>query len=200
MIVPTIYVDLDGVLADFDAKIFELFGGRGKAEIEKPNWGLVAEHQNIYATLSPMSDAFDLMNYLEHDFAPAYRDLLMVFGTPKIEILSAIPKRGHFPHAANDKRNWVHDHFGVYRVNFGPYAQDKQYHLRSEYDVLIDDMKINVDQWTARGGLGVLHSCATDTRLLLDAKIQWMRDELGATITKILKEVPPNDGLVKGEI
>lgn len=48
------------------------------------------------------------------------------------------------------------------KVNFGPYAKDKQYHCEVG-DILIDDSSINIEQWRARGGIGILHTSTDDT-------------------------------------
>ena len=144
----TIYVDLDGVLANMEGYVRAHFGDNWKAEIEKPNWGLVGDiHQRLYRDLHPMEDAHTLWNFLNE----TYHD---------VQVLTAIPKRAHFPYAVNDKREWVHKHFGKnVKVNFGPYAYDKQFHCKPG-DILIDDMQINIDQWNAVGGYGILHTSA----------------------------------------
>ena len=147
----TMYLDLDGVLANMEGYLQEHYGDKWKEEIEKPNWGDVgASHQRIYSKLEPMPDAHQLVKDLR-------------FWFDDIRILTAIPKRAHFPHAVNDKRDWVHKHFGSdMKVHFGPYAYDKQFHCQPG-DYLIDDMKINIEQWNAVGGYGILHTSAEDS-------------------------------------
>lgn len=148
----TIYVDLDGVLANMEGYVRAHFGDNWKAEIEKLNWGLVgANHQRMYLLLEPMEDAHSLWEFLHLH----YND---------VQILTAIPKRAHFPHSVNDKRDWVHKHFGKdVKVNFGPYAYDKQFHCKPG-DILIDDMQINIDQWNASGGTSILHTTTENTK------------------------------------
>lgn len=148
-----VFCDMDGVLADFERTAQEILGPdyNWKDEVEKPHWGKVGEIQDIYSRLHVMNGAHMLMDYLRNNF-------------DKVEILTAIPKRASFPTAVNDKRNWIHKHFGSeIRVNFGPYAEDKQYHIRDMHDILIDDMVRNIDQWHKRGGIGFTHVDARDT-------------------------------------
>lgn len=146
----TIFVDMDGVVANFEGKAIELFGADWKSEIEKPNWGRVSEIQNLYETLEPMPDAHELWDYLKYNF-------------DDVQILTAIPKRAHFPEVVNHKRAWVHRHFGPVRVNFGPYAFDKQFHCRTSDDILIDDTAINCNQWIEADGRAILHTSASNT-------------------------------------
>jgi len=148
----TVFVDLDGVLANFEGAVKQIFGEHAwKAEIEKPNWGGLAQYQDIYLNLPVMDDAYVLWNYLTDN----YHD---------VQILSAIPRRAYFPDAVNHKREWVWANFGSnVRVNFGPYAYDKQFHIRHPHDILIDDMKINCDQWKERGARSIWHTSAEFT-------------------------------------
>ena len=147
----TIYVDLDGVLANMEGYLQRHYGDNWKTEIEKPNWGDVAtSHQRLYLDLEPMADAHELWDWLNKTYN-------------HVEILTAIPKRAYFPNAVNDKRDWVHKHFGKsVKVNFGPYAYDKQFHC-TPGDILIDDMQINIEQWNTVGGYGILHTTAEDS-------------------------------------
>ena len=147
----TVYVDLDGVLANMEGYLHTHFGEHWKKEIEKPNWGKVSElHQRMYFELDPLADAHELWEWLTENFND-------------VQILTAIPKRAHFPNSVNDKRDWVHKHFGSHvKVNFGPFAYDKQFHCKPG-DVLIDDMKPNITQWNDAGGVGILHKSADET-------------------------------------
>lgn len=145
-----VYVDQDGVLANMEGYLQKLYGDSWKEELERTNWGDVAvSHQRMYGELPVMDDAYILTNWLNHHCA--------------WEVLTAIPKRAHFPHSVNDKRNWCHSNFGIdLKVNFGPYAQDKQYWCEPG-DILIDDMEMNIMQWRNAGGFGILHISAEDT-------------------------------------
>jgi len=158
----TIYLDLDGVLADFEGTAIRIlkdeFGGLydWKQEIEESNWGIFGSNiQNIYERLDVMSDARALVEYVSR------------FGN--VEILTAIPKRGYFPESVNHKRAWVDKNFPGLKTNFGPYAIDKQYHFKRG-DVLIDDSSMNIEQWNDVGGLGILHINTDDTIEQLEFK------------------------------
>jgi len=158
----TIFVDLDGVLANFEGEVQQLLGPDSdwKKEIECPNWGRITEFQDIYLNLPLMPDAYELWDYLTDNF-----------DAPDIQILTAIPRRAHFPNAVNHKREWVWANFGDHvKVNFGPYAHDKQFHYKNG-DILIDDMVINCNQWRDRGGFSVCHTSAEQTVTELHRKL-----------------------------
>ena len=152
-----IFLDLDGVLADFNGTTDAILKDLGcpndwKTEVERPMWGMVGSHiKDIYSRLNVLPDAKELV-----DFCMNHCD--------DVQVLTAIPRRGYFPDAVDHKRAWVAKHFPeIKHVNFGPYAKDKQYHLRQPDDMLIDDSKMNIKQWIARGGQGYLHTSTNDT-------------------------------------
>lgn len=153
----TIYLDLDGVLADFNGTTDFILKGMGcetgwKEEVEKPMWGIVGSHiKEIYSLLNVLPDAHELVDYA------------FDYSMGNVEILTAIPRRGHFPDAVDHKRAWVAKHFPkITKVNFGPYAKDKQYHYKLG-DILIDDSEQNIIQWKSRGGFAVLHTSTKNT-------------------------------------
>lgn len=72
-----------------------------------------------------------------------------------VKFLTAVPHKNDMPYAFSDKVFWANEHFPNIDVWFGPYSQDKQ--LRAlPNNILIDDRKINIDQWTSAGGIGIL--------------------------------------------
>ena len=155
-----IYLDMDGVLADFEGKAQEWFGDAWKAEVESHNWGRFAEHQDLYDVLDPMPDALEL-----------YHGCCRIAGNKnQVQILTALPSRAKFDTAAEDKIRWARRCIDPdIRVNFGPLARDKQFHIRHSGDVLIDDMIRNIDQWNEQGGIGILHTSAHHTLYCLEA-------------------------------
>ena len=157
MIKPFIYLDMDGVLANWEAKAKELIGDDWRAEVQKANWGGLYSYKDLFAIIEPMDDALEL-----------YDACLVIAGSrERVQILTALPNRANFPSAAQDKINWIHKHIHPeVRVNFGPRAQDKQWHCQNG-DVLIDDKERNIVQWVARGGCGIIHTSARDSIIKL---------------------------------
>ena len=153
---PHIKLDLDGVLFDFEKKAFELFGDKWEEEIRKPEWGRFIEYPNIYEILEPFVDAIRLYEYC----------VSFTGSKNLVTCLTALPNRArhHFPDAAKHKIESVRKHISPdLRVSFGPFASDKKYHVYHKDDILIDDMQINIDQWNAAGGIGILHTSVYNT-------------------------------------
>jgi len=143
-----IYLDMDGVLADFEGWANNEFSD-WKAEINKPGWGAFDNCQNLFLELPLMCGALELYDACVN----------ITQDINQVQILTALPKSGIIPLAAQHKIEWARKNIHPnIRVNFGPHAQHKQYHQRHEDDLLIDDMEINISQWLGVGGYGILHT------------------------------------------
>jgi len=149
----TVYLDMDGVLADFDRFVLEKTGRLfGSYEHSQDAWNSINSHKDIYMHLEPMSDAQELVN--------GVFKLKEVYGF-RVGVLTAIPKIGRIPDAKHHKIYWILKHFPELSRNFniGPHAEHKQYHCRVG-DVLIDDAERNIPQWNSKDGFGILHKTA----------------------------------------
>lgn len=137
-----IYVDMDGVIADFDGYLYEHTGKPYREDSE--TWDFIKTVDNFYYKLSPTSyclELWDAVNYI----------------TKNVEILTAIPRTTVIESAKQDKIDWVRKYLGPdIKVNFGPYSRDKKNWAR-ENDILIDDRPSNIDEWNAAKGIGCLH-------------------------------------------
>lgn len=168
----TIYLDMDGVIADFVAGAAEITGHRlsDPTQMYKDeDWVKIRDHQHIFRNLPLMPYANEIA-----DVARRFRDELgwgLLF-------LTAIPHYNDMPWSFWDKIKWVEEHFPDIPVHFGPYAADKRSHC-TPGDILVDDRLDNCIQW--RGAEGVaIH--VTDTALafaelkkLLDNKLSLMQ-------------------------
>jgi 5'(3')-deoxyribonucleotidase len=150
---PTIYIDMDGVLADFDTRMKEIMDLTPEDWAQHahtnrwPNnkWKRVRDLPHYFRDLPKMARADQLM-----DLAYRFRD---TFGW-RLRALTAVPHDNDFPECFQDKIDWMREHYPDLRVWFGPYSEDKQ--MRSQPgDILIDDRRINIEQWENRGGTGI---------------------------------------------
>jgi 5'(3')-deoxyribonucleotidase len=144
---PRLFLDADGVLADFDAGAQRLLGMKPKAFIAKHGrgefWKRLARAKNFYGTLPEMSDArllFDAVKHLEPT------------------ILTGLPL-GRW--AAPQKVEWAAEHFpGVPIITC--MAADKHKHMKPG-DVLVDDREKHRAAYEAAGVVFVHHKSAEDS-------------------------------------
>lgn len=144
-----IHLDMDGVLADFEGRWFQLTGRRYSDYASRNEfWREAKQFPNIYWELKPLKDSRWLVDDIKK----------MIKGKDiQIEILTALPSMVDFPLAERHKEAWVRKHFSnKWKFKTGPFAVDKQKHARPG-DVLIDDRERNIEQWNAAGGTGILH-------------------------------------------
>jgi hypothetical protein len=139
-----IYIDLDGTVADFNRRAKELIG-EDFVEGDKRLWMVISKHENFFQELEPLPDAFILWDYVKKH---------------NPSILTALPYDKTLPLARQHKIEWVAKHFGSdVPVLFGPYAIDKQKHLKPG-DFLVDDSVMNIAQASSVGAIGICHKDA----------------------------------------
>jgi 5'(3')-deoxyribonucleotidase len=145
----TVYLDMDGVVADFDRAVQAVLGADTRINQRYPEseWAKLRAHQRIYRDLPLCAEANLLVNGIKH--------LATEHGL-RVLFLTAVPKDNDFPWAFTDKIEWAGRYFPDIPVWFGPYSQDKQIRSRPN-DVLIDDRVSNIDEWRNQGGYAILY-------------------------------------------
>lgn len=142
--VPQIFLDCDGVLADFDTYAEHYFGMPPR-EYERLMgssrfWFELEEKGDFYRNLPLMHDAHDLVEGVRH-LSPT--------------ILTGCP-RGNW--AERQKVAWAEEHFpGVPIITCR--SADKRLHANPG-DVLIDDWHQHRARWIEHGGIWISHSDA----------------------------------------
>ena len=142
-----IYCDLDGVLADFERGYKELTGidlqGEFKPEGEE-FWGPISKAGvGFWAGLKWMPDGQQLWDYIK-----PYKPKLL--SAPSKEDSSRIGKAVWVKHKIPGTKLILR------------YASHKK-ELASPTSILIDDRIKNIEDWESAGGVGILHTSATDT-------------------------------------
>jgi hypothetical protein len=144
---PALFLDADGVLADFDAGAKALLGmtpreyeaRRGRGAF----WKRLADAPDFYASLAKMPDADVLFDAVKH-LQPT--------------ILTGLPL-GNW--AAPQKVKWAAEHFpGVPIITC--MARDKHKHMKPG-DVLVDDRENHRAAYEAEGVVFVHHRNAEDS-------------------------------------
>lgn len=146
-----IFLDLDGVLADFDGHYEALFGWRPDRNAPEPKrfWRDLAKVQDFFADLPLLPDARVI-----------YQTALCLNGGMPPTILTGLPDS--MPRAALDKQGWVAEHFGPDVPVICCRSVDKRHH-GAPGDVLVDDWLKYRSHWEAMGGIFVHHVTVTET-------------------------------------
>ena len=145
-----IYSDMDGVLTDFDKSFEKYSGGIPPRKYEKKYgkdkfWELIDGKGKVgfWAGMPWMEDAKQYWNYIK-DY--------------DTELLSS-PSRSSTSRLG--KRLWVKNNMPGIKLTLAQ-AYAKQNYAAPNH-ILIDDRKSNIDQWVSQGGIGILHTSASDT-------------------------------------
>ena len=142
-----LFLDCDGVLADFDRGAEAVLGLAPRA-FEKRHglpefWRRLARAPDFYATLPPLPDAHELFDAVRH------LDPIILTGLP----------RGDW--AAPQKQRWAAEHFPGTRI-ITCMAVDKRRHGQAG-DILVDDTLRYRHLWEEAGGIFVHHRNAAAT-------------------------------------
>ena len=160
-----VFLDCDGVLADFDRAARQIFGmeSREAEDLlgEEEFWRCIRTSGKFYRDLPLLPDALELYRAVEH-LHPV--------------ILTGCPRGGW---SEPQKVAWAEQHFpGVHVITCA--SRDKVLHMKHTGDVLVDDYLKYRKLWEQAGGIFVHHISAQQS-------IQCLR-ELGFDVK------PPQSG------
>ena len=146
-----IYLDLDGVFADFNGAVQKHCPGLIYQQHSKQIWKILETIPHFFSTLDVLPDLklYDIV--LGNDF--------------DVQFLTALPRAtGYLKTAQRDKTDWVHWHIDDWaQVNCVSSWEMKKYFCRGKHDILIDDSPRNIEDWIKVGGTGILHATLEDT-------------------------------------
>ncbi len=144
-----IFSDMDGVLTDFDESFKKASDGIAPRDYEKKFgkdkfWELIDGGGVGYWVGMPyMPDGERYWDYIKgYD----------------VELLSS-PSRSNTSRLG--KRLWVRNNMPGVKLTLAQAYLKKNYAAPNH--ILIDDRKSNIDEWRAAGGIGILHTSASDT-------------------------------------
>ena len=139
-----LFLDLDGVLADFDRGVKKATGKRPEDLPMKIMWRELSRHPDFFGTLEFMHDAQELWA-----FCAPYEPT----------ILTGLPMGSWAP---DQKRRWVASMLGANVRVITCMARDKHRHA-GPGKVLVDDREKARDPWEAAGGTFILHTSAANS-------------------------------------
>ena len=141
---PQLFIDLDGVLADFDGGYEQLFGVRPNQDTYEPPelWDKIRAKGDFFRRLPPMPDAFEFWGWCKK-FHP---DPIILTGMPY-----------SIPLVREQKTLWVMEHLGKYTKIICCRSKDKCKHGKPG-DVLVDDRTKYSHYWINMGGIFIQHT------------------------------------------
>jgi len=139
-----LFLDLDGVLADFDRGVKAVTGKRPEDLPMKVMWRELSRHPDFFGTLEFMHDAQELWAFC----APH-----------EPVILTGLPLGSWAP---EQKRRWVAHMLGPHVRVITCMARDKHRHA-GPGTVLVDDREKARAPWVAAGGIFILHTSAKNS-------------------------------------
>ena len=143
-----LYIDLDGVMADFDKYFFQEYGVESNKLDDPTLWKWINSHGNFFLNLPLCEGAIEFFKRVEH-LNPT--------------ILTACPK-SNYTTAAMQKRQWVYKNLSK-DITVIPMmgGKNKCLFMHSPGDILIDDFEKNCIPWREHGGIAIHHKNFADT-------------------------------------
>lgn len=138
-----VYLDLDGVMADFDRHFVEYFGVDNKSLNDQKMWSMINSYPKFFRNLPVCERALEFFDNLNSNF--------------DVSILTACPK-SNYQSAALQKREWVYEHLSPH-VKVIPMlgGKNKGLFMHEKGDILIDDFESNCLAWNSLGGFSIFH-------------------------------------------
>lgn len=139
-----VFVDMDGVLADFDSHHHRVFGRLPDRVADNVDWSHVNNHDGFFLGIDPMPDMLELWAFVQRL-------------TPKPKILTGVPSSVAI--APENKRAWVRKHIGDSVEVICCRSKEKSLHAKPG-DILIDDWEKYRHIWVGKGGRWITHTSA----------------------------------------
>ena len=146
MLTHELFLDVDGVFADYEGEYKRLTGG-DPSEKGKVKYQRFRQFPHFYRFLPLMPDAMKLWNFVKQ-FNPYF--------------LTAMSN--YLQTSREDKEQWLSQHFHVHgpKVIIVAYPHDKYKHS-GPGKILVDDNAKNCDEWVRAGGIAIHHKTVDDT-------------------------------------
>lgn len=150
-----VYVDMDGVLADFDRGFQEISGLSHDAVSDEELWAAIEAYGKVkfFSGLPWMDGGKELWNFVTQNFL-------------HIKILSALGKSDKTnKQSTQGKTAWLRHHLPNLHSDDIILVENKhrKRHYSKPGDIIIDDTPVVIQEWDKKGGIGILHRTAQET-------------------------------------
>lgn len=150
-----LFLDLDGVLGDFDGYYFSQFGVvLDRGQVDPPGlWENIERHGSFYASLPLMPDALDL-----------WTGAAAMYGHEPIILTGISSHVAYLENQAHErqKRLWVREFISPTATVICCASKHKRLYGKAG-DVLVDDWNQYQPLWEGMGGRFVLHTSVPST-------------------------------------
>jgi 5'(3')-deoxyribonucleotidase len=151
----TCFVDMDGVIADFEG-YFKTLTGLTVDQVTTPElWNRIEAHgkAKFFAELPWTPGGRDLWQYVTQNFL-------------KVKILTALGRGdAQDKQTSQGKMMWLRKNIPSHQssdIIMVPNKHAKKHYCKPS-DIIIDDTKVVIDEWNKKGGIGLLHKTARET-------------------------------------
>ena len=141
-----IFLDMDGVIADFVKRYKEMYGMEPREAEKKKEFNKFFDEfvdTNQFATLDLMPGAMQGIEFLRKASVPT-------------QILSSTANEARYDAISKQKMIWLQTHGITFNPIFVPGKRHK-YKYATPDSIIIDDTESVIDDWRKAGGIGILH-------------------------------------------
>lgn len=139
-----VYLDMDGVLADFFGAWEEIIGGSYKEVKSAEQFSEVANKLIKGTDFFYNLKAFDHAKQLVHIVQDIFNVKPCILSTPLL---------GDISHTVDMKTKWLKDNIGLENLDELIFTHDK--HAYADNNILIDDYLPNLTRWAKTGGIAI---------------------------------------------